>query len=56
MRLPYPRVNRFQRFYLCKHKWNVGIKSWEPENEDTKPKPDASDGTMTIAYTVFHEK
>lgn len=56
MHLPDPRVNSFQRFYLCEQKWKVGIKSWRPENEDTKPKPDASDGTMTIAYMVFHEK
>lgn len=28
----------------------------EPGNEDTKPKPDASDGTMTIAYMVFQQK
>lgn len=26
MRLPDPRVNRFQRFYLCEHKWKVGEK------------------------------
>lgn len=56
MRLQDHRVNRFQCFHLCEQKWKVGIKSWEPENEDSKPTPDTSDGTMTIAYTLFHEK
>lgn len=63
MLLPDPPSKQFPAFLSLlaqmesrNKKLGVFFPFKEGENEDTKPKLDAPDGTMTTAYKVFREK